>query len=253
MKVFIKYDGQIIENESIINIPKNDKDNYHHIVNVMRKKMGDIIEIGVKGKTYDAKILSIDPLNFLVLNRLEASELNIEIDVFQGLPKLDKLEDIIDKSIELGVSKIIPLECIRSVSKISKENEEKKFERWNKIALSAAKQSKRDIVPQVTKKLSLKNKKEVIDFFEKENYTDILVFYEKEKDLNLKQYLKGNKNKNEKRKFAVIIGPEGGFDEREIEFLNSIGAKSITLGKRILRTETAPIAVLSMIQYEFME
>lgn len=144
----------------------------------------------------------------------------------------------------------------RSVVKIDHKTEKSKLERWNKIAESAAKQSKRDRIPQVLNVLSINELEEVI---RQNNYTDVLVLYEKEIDKeedNINtiktHFSKDSINNNiEKRKIAIVIGPEGGITEKEIGILETIGGVTISLGRRILRTETASIMMLSILQYIF--
>ena len=162
----------------------------------------------------------------------------INITLYQGLPKADKLEFIIEKSTELGACKIVPVEMRFSIAKV--KNEDKKIVRWNKIAESAAKQSKRNVIPLIEQTIKVN---EMIK--ELEQYDLILVAYENESKQTLKDVL-AKVPKDKINNLALIIGPEGGVDSKEIDLLIQSGAKCISLGKRILRTETAPIALLSM-------
>ena len=147
---------------------------------------------------------------------------------------------ILQKAVELGANSIIPVNMKYCIAKI--KDEEKKNARWQKIAESAAKQSKRDIIPVIEK---AKNIKEICDRIKE--YDLVLVAYENEENITIKDILKSNSNKS----IAVVIGPEGGISEEEILKLKDNGAKIVSLGKRILRTETASLAVLSMIMYEY--
>ena len=174
---------------------------------------------------------------------MPTTELPINITLYQGLPKADKLEFIIEKSTELGVSKIVPVEMRFSIAKV--KNEEKKIVRWNKIAESAAKQSKRNVIPLIEQTIKFN---EMIK--ELEQYDLILVAYENESKQTLKNVL-AKVQKDKIKNVALIIGPEGGVDSKEIDLLIQSGAECISLGKRILRTETAPLALLSMLVYEF--
>ena len=167
------------------------------------------------------------------------------LSIFQGLPKADKMELVIQKSVELGVYDITPLKMKRCVVKLKEKDEKKKIERWQKISEVAAKQSGRDIIPSINK---MKNVNEICSEFDK--YDLVLVAYENEKENTLKSELKKIKKELDSLKIAIIIGPEGGIDENEIQTFKSNGAKIITLGKRILRTETVALNVASIIMYE---
>ena len=242
-KFFVK-DDQIKNNK----IEIIDED-VNHIVNVLRCKIGENLNIANidTGKNYESEIEKIDK-NSVICEIESSSESNINIDILQGLPKADKMELIIQKSTELGAKEITPVNMERCIVKINAKDESKKINRWQKIAEVAAKQSRRDIIPKVNNIINLK------DLEKKEsNYDCILVAYEKEESntlknelIKLKEVLKVKKNIN----IAVVIGPEGGFAESEIENLTNIGCKIITLGKRILRTETVALVMTSIILYE---
>ena len=221
----------------------------NHIVNVLRKKKDDTVLIGNKkdSKTYIAQIEKIDKERIIlnIEDELdETSEPNVEIDLYQGLPKFDKMELIIQKTTELGISSIIPLDMARCVVKLDEKDSKKKIERWQKIAEVAAKQSKRGKIPEIKEKIKLKEIQKNI-----KKYDDFFVAYEEENTKSLKQALK-ELDKKENYKIGILIGPEGGISSDEIELLKSFGCKSVSLGKRILRTETAPIAMTSNILYE---
>ena len=176
----------------------------------------------------------------------ESNELDAKVTIFQGLPKSDKMEYIIQKNIELGAYCITPVIMKRCVVKLENNKDiTKKIERWQKIAESAAKQSNRDIVPEVEMPITIEN------LYKKLNEFDLTILaYEQENKNTLKKELQNIKDlKN--AKIAVIIGPEGGIDNIEANSLISKGAKPVTLGKRILRTETAAIMVMSNIIYEY--
>lgn len=169
---------------------------------------------------------------------------NIDITIFQGIPKADKMEYIIQKSTELGAKTIVPVEMIRCVVKLDSKKEERKIERWQKIAESAAKQSGRDLIPKVEIPTNINNLCDKINEFDV-----VILAYEEEKENTLKNELQ-KISRNQKNKIGIIIGPEGGIDKAEVEMLVKAGAKVVTLGKRILRTETASISVISNIMYE---
>ena len=181
-----------------------------------------------------------------ILSELQnEAEGNVEIHIFQGLPKADKMELIIQKGTELGVAEYIPVSFKRSIVKLSGKDEMKKIERWNKISEVAAKQSGRDMIPKVRSVETVKEIKEQIN-----DYDLFLVAYENEKDNYIKNELLEIKDQKDSYKIAVVIGPEGGIDEQEIELLRNSGAHIISLGRRILRTETVALQVASIIMYE---
>lgn len=240
MKIFIE--GKVEVNNKII---INDEYNINHVINVMRRNIGDFIEIGSNNKSYKAEIISLNPMEVKILEEIDSTESNINIDIYQGLPKFDKMELIIEKATELGVSNIYPVEMQRSVVKLDKKSKLKKIERWNKIAESAAKQSKRDIVPEVKDVIKLKD----IDF----NKYDLNIFLDtkiEEKKTLYKLYEKIKNSNSKPTNIAIIIGPEGGLTEEERESLK-FKTVPIKLGRRILRTETASIVIISILQYLF--
>ena len=215
----------------------------NHIVNVLRMKTGEELLISVKGDwDYLCKIEDIetDRVNLKVIESMEQRELPVNITLLQGIPKSDKLEMIIQKSVELGVSEIIPVKTKRVVVKIEEKKQASKANRWNAIAESAAKQSKRSIIPKVSEPMSIDNALEIVkDFGVK------LIPYENADGIDKTRKILDNMDKT--KNIAVFIGPEGGFEESEVERIKNSGFEVITLGKRILRTETAGLALLSNI------
>lgn len=154
------------------------------------------------------------------------------------------MELIIQKTTEIGVKEIIPVAMERSIVKLNEKEAKKKIERWQKIAEVAAKQSKRDVIPKIGNVIRINDLCEKV-----KEYDVFIVAYENEEKISLKHVLKQNK---EIRKIGVLVGPEGGIDDKEIEKLKHYdNVKIVTLGKRILRTETAPITIASNIIYEF--
>lgn len=217
-----------------------------HIKNVLRLEIGDEIEVSNKlGIDYRCKISEMNKERVMceILDSSKSKgESSIDIVLFQGLPKSTKMELIIQKSTELGVKKIVPLVTSRCVTKINdRKKEDKKIERWSKIAEEAAKQSKRGIIPEIGNIMSFK---EALDYLKHEDM--VIVPYESEKNIGIKKVLKNCTSK----KINIIIGPEGGFDESEIDELKSINAHIVTLGPRILRTETAGFTTSALILYE---
>ena len=226
----------------------------NHIKNVLREKIGRELIICTEktGQDYLCEIKEIKEENIICNIKeklLNNAESNIKVTIMQGLPKADKMELIIQKSVELGVNNIIPIEMKRCVVKLKDKDKIKKIERWQKISVVAAKQSGRNIIPEINQVENLKN---ICETFE--NYDIVLLAYENEKENTIKNELKQlkekNQNKNEDVKIAILIGPEGGITEEEVEIAKKKGAKIITLGKRILRTETVALNVLSIIMYE---
>ena len=245
MRKFFVDKNQIKNN--IIEIINED---VNHIKNVLRLEIDTLIQISDGEKNYISKISKIekDIVICEIVEEIEnKNEANVKIDIFQGLPKSDKMEYIIQKCTELGVNEYFPVSMKRSIVKLSGKDEQKKIERWQKIVEGAAKQSGRDIVPKVNNIKNVNNVCEII-----KNYDIFIVTYELEEKESLKAILV-NLNKKIESKIAVLIGPEGGIEEDEIELLKKNGAKVVSLGKRILRTETVALAVSSIIMYEYGE
>ncbi len=217
----------------------------NHIKNVLRKNVGDILNVVSENVIYKSEISEITQNQVVckILDKQEKKKSNVELTIFQGLAKADKIEYIIQKCTELGVSEIVPVEMKRCVVKLDDKDKLKKIDRWRKIAEVAAKQSLRNDILKVEKILSFSLLLEEI-----KNYDLVILAYEKEKSVTLKSVLKDIDDSISK--IAVIIGPEGGIDEEEAEILINNNAKSITLGERILRTETAPVAISAMMMYE---
>ena len=215
----------------------------NHIANVLRMKPGEELLISVKGDwDYLCKIddIETDRVNLKVLESMEQRELPVNITLLQGIPKSDKLEMIIQKAVELGVSEIIPVKTKRVVVKIEEKKQASKVNRWNAIAESAAKQSKRSIIPKVHEPMSIDNALEIVkDFGVK------LIPYENADGIDKTRKILDSMDKT--KNIAVFIGPEGGFEDAEVERIKNSGFEVITLGKRILRTETAGLALLSNI------
>ena len=223
----------------------------NHIKNVLRKKIGEELTICNQDLSTDylCKIIGMqeDSIQCHIIKQLETnSEANIKVSIFQGLPKADKMEWVIQKAVELGVYDITPIEMKRCVVKLTDKDKIKKLQRWQKIAEVAAKQSGRNRIPPINKIQSIKNICNLCS-----DYDIVIVAYENEKENKLKYELQKLKDlPTEDFKIAVLIGPEGGIDASEIQLLKEKGAKIVTLGNRILRTETVALNVLSIIMYE---
>ena len=244
MYKFFVNNGQI-ENNKI----KITGEDVNHIKNVLRLEVQDEICVCDKefSNSYICKIIDFNNLevNCEILESInETTESNIHIHIFQGLPKADKFEWIIEKCTEIGVKEITPVFMKRTIVKLDEKDRLKKINRWQKIAEVAAKQSKRDNILKINNVINFENIFENI-----RDYDILLVAYEEEKENKLKKVLTTFRAK-EDIKVAVIIGPEGGIDNKEINLCKENDFILITLGKRILRTETAPIVISSNILYE---
>lgn len=242
MYQFFVEPGQIQGNKIIIT-----GEDVNHIKNVLRMRPGEELSVsnGVDGKEYRCGIETLGEEEIICQLRFikeDGVELSSKIYLFQGLPKADKMELIIQKAVELGAYEIIPVSCARSVVKLDEKRAKGKAARWQGIAQAAAKQSRRGIIPKV---------KEVMSFKEAVNYSkcaDVrMIPYELAEDMERTRALIGGLKPGED--IAIFIGPEGGFAGEEVEMAVKEGVEPITLGRRILRTETAGMAVLSMIMY----
>ncbi len=222
---------------------------FNHIKNVLRMKEGDEVSVMVPGdgNEYRCEIASFtDEEVRLTIRFVKESdvELPCEVVLYQALPKSDKMELIITKSVELGVTKIVPVATKRAVVKLDSERSGKKIARWNAISETAAKQSKRAIIPQVANIMSMEEALSDCADFE----VKIIPYELSDPDLmnRTRDVIAGI---TPGKKVAVFIGPEGGFTEEEINLATDAGCEPVTLGHRILRTETAGIVVLSWIMY----
>lgn len=222
---------------------------FNHIKNVLRIKETEEISVMVNGdeNEYRCHVEEYEEdrarlkIRFIKENDVE---LPCKIYLFQCLPKADKMELIIQKAVELGVHEIIPVASKRAVVKLDEKKAKSKIQRWQGISEAAAKQAKRAVIPEVKMPMSYKE----------------AVEYSKSMDVKLLPYeMCSNESMNETRdifqsikadeSIAVFIGPEGGFDDSEVELSKDNGFKTVTLGKRILRTETAGMTVLSWLVY----
>ena len=242
-KFFIKTEN-LKENEEIW-ITGSD---VNHIKNVLRKKIDDKINIcnSDTQKNYECVIKNIEENKIVckILDEVKSlAESNLNITIFQGLPKSDKMELIIQKATELGVKTIVPVITKRTVIKL--KDKDNKVDRWRKIAEVAAKQSGRDIIPTIENIINIADIK--FDEFDK-----IFVLYENEEKISKKDEIEQLKNDNkEELNIGIVIGPEGGFAESEIEQLRlNQNVSVVTLGKRILRTETVALVVSGILMYE---
>lgn len=216
---------------------------YHHIKNVMRMKKGDMIKVIWDKIVYNCKITEIsDKSCFDIVSKEKIENDSYEVSIACSLIKEQKLNYLIQKCTELGVSELLFLNTKRSVIKIEDKKVSSKLERWQKISKEASEQSFQVNIPKLDGILSLK------DLVKKEY--DLKLFCSLNKNTkNIKKVLQKN---NKCVKILLVVGPEGGFDPKEEEYLMENGFSSVSLGKNVLRAETAAVAALSMLNYEFM-
>ena len=244
MQRFFVQPYQIEEENHCIHITGSD---VNHIKNVLRMKIGEELWISDGNeKEYHCRIEEIG--EEVLLHILYAQEPDYELPnkiyLFQGLPKADKMELIIQKAVELGVCAVIPVATRRCVVKLDDKKASKKVVRWQQIAESAAKQSKRMLVPRIHEVMTYK---QALDFA---GELDVcLIPYELAKGMKETKEIIGNIRPGQS--VGIFIGPEGGFEEEEVSAAIEAGAHPITLGKRILRTETAGLAILSVLMFQF--
>ena len=244
MNHFFITSGQI--NNNLITVTGSD---VRHINNVLRMKTGDeaTFSDGVNPVTYHGILTEInnESVCFELIYAQETNhELPVKVYLFQSLPKSDKMELIIQKAVELGIHEIIPISTSRSVVRLDDKKALAKVKRWQTVSEAAAKQCKRDLIPNIH---------DVMTFARAITYAsdmDIKIIpYEMAEDFTKTRRIIENINPGQS--IAVFIGPEGGFSRAEIETAGKAGFSPITIGKRILRTETAALVILSWIMYLF--
>lgn len=224
-----------------------DREDVKHLSKVLRHKIGDIVEISDNEEfEYEIELEAISndsAYGRIIEKRPFEREPYHRVTIYQGIPKQGKMELIIQKTVELGVDNIIPVFTERTVVQ-DKGNFSKKIERWQKIADEAVKQCRRGIIPTIEQAIGF------ADLSEELNKNDLNIFcYEDEKKTSLKEILQ-QEGVRSCRKIGLIIGPEGGFSEKEYIMITQAGALSASLGKTILRVETASVAAMAMLMYE---
>lgn len=223
---------------------------YNHIKNVLRMKKGEEVLISDgQDREYLCEITEFteEEVVLKICDIMGTSrELSAKITLFQGLPKGDKMEQIIQKTVELGVHRIVPVAMKRCVVKLDDKKASKKVERWNGIALSAAKQSKRGVIPEVSPVMSWKDALRMAASMDA-----CLIPYENAEGIEGARKLV--ESMKDKGSIGIFIGPEGGFDEAEISQALEQGGQTLTLGRRILRTETAGMTMLSILMFALEE
>lgn len=220
-------------------------DDAHHLRNVLRKKVGDSLLIGIETQTYHSTIVYLDQ-DRVVCQLLEPSGIQTEsplkTSLYQAVAKGDKMDLIIQKAVELGVSEIVPFFSRYTVVKLTKDKQYQRQQRWQKIAEAAAKQCERDQIPKVHLPLEFDQVQSRLSQHVPGHL--LLMAYEQENNQSLSQFVN-----LDPQHVSVVIGPEGGFSLEEVEAVQKLDGKIIKLGNRILRTETAAVAVLALVQY----
>lgn len=219
-----------------------------HISKVLRCRVGEELEIcDNDNNEYICEITSIDKseVQLNIIDKVDIKrESDLKIKVYQGLPKGPKMEMILQKLTEVGVDEIILVQTKRTVVKVEEKKEDKKIERWERIIYEAAKQSKRGKIPKLRGILSFK---EALSDMGKNDLN--IAPYENERTKSIKQAIKGQDINN----IGIFVGPEGGFEDTEIKDIEDIGGQSVSLGPRILRTETASLVASSIVLYELSD
>lgn len=245
-RFFVKQE-QIDMEEKKIHITGSD---VNHIKNVLRMRQGETILISAGDNLEYTCLVSEMEAEEVIADISYVQEVGMELPskiyLFQGLPKSDKMELIIQKAVELGAAEIVPMATKRAVVKLDAKKAAKKVQRWNEIAKSAAKQSKRGLIPEVKPVMSFK---EAVEYGKSMDM--LLIPYEDAKGIaHSREVVEAVKDK---RSLGIYIGPEGGFPEEEVSLAMKAGAEPVTLGHRILRTETAGMTLLSILMFMLEE
>ena len=217
----------------------------HHIIDVLRMGPGDLLQVVADdGISFVGQIMAADTNTVTIAAReilLESHEPDVRISLLQGLAKGEKMELIIQKAVEIGVAEIFPLAMDHSVVVLDPSKAGKKTERWQKIAEAAAKQSKRDVIPDVHGVMKLQQ------VLREGKWDLLLIAYESENRISLKEVLQAHKDATN---IGIMIGPEGGLSNEEVKAAREAGGIAVSLGRRILRTETAGLVAAAAILYE---
>lgn len=211
------------------------KEDAHHLLRVLRAKTGDSVEIAWEGRAWRGRISSSDPCTVTLEEELPSVESPVSIVLVQALAKGDKMDWIVQKAVELGVTGVIPVRTRYADVKLNKERAEKKWQHWQNIAEAAAKQSKRAQIPTISEVCTLEEAAAL------QKDTKMILLHEKSETPFAIEAVPA---------VTLFVGPEGGFSDEEAGFLKVQGAQVMQLGPRILRTETAGMAAISILQYE---
>lgn len=219
-----------------------------HISRVLRSRENDKLEVcDMDNNEYICEIREINKDNILldIIEKVNIKrESNLKVKLYQGMPKGTKMELILQKLTEIGVDEIVLVQTKRSVTKIDNKKEDKKIERWERIIYEAAKQSKRAKIPKLTGVLTFKEA-----LADMQNNDLNICPYENERTISIKEAIKDSSANT----IGIFVGPEGGFEEEEIEKIQEIDGKVVSLGPRILRTETASVVASSIVLYELSD
>lgn len=219
-----------------------------HISRVLRSRENDKLEVcDMDNNEYICEIKEINKDNILldIIEKVNIKrESNLKVKLYQGMPKGTKMELILQKLTEIGVDEIVLVQTKRSVTKIDNKKEDKKIERWERIIYEAAKQSKRGKIPKLTGVLTFKEA-----LADMQNNDLNICPYENERTISIKEAIKDSSANT----IGIFVGPEGGFEEEEIEKIQEIDGKVVSLGPRILRTETASVVASSIVLYELSD
>lgn len=227
------------ENRPNVGFAHLTEEDVRHATRVLRMKAGDPAEIYLSGRRYAAEVseISSNEVFFRLMEELPTTEARLRITLYQGLPKADKMELITQKAVELGAEAIVPVAMSRCVVQLDQKDGRKKQERWQKIAREACKQSCRCMMPQVSAPISFKELLRRLP-----EHTAAIVPWEDAQGYGLMQF---HAEHPEVTDVAIVIGPEGGMSAEEVAAMQEAGCRSVTLGPRILRTETAGLAAIS--------
>ena len=242
-RFFLESEDVISENQVIL----NHTESVTHLTKVLRVKIGEMIELVSDTELIIGKVNVIESNSVVLIidsKQPLGTESNIQVDLFQCLPKGSKLELILQKNVELGIHDFYLVQSKRCIVDYKPKDIPKKLERLERVIKEAAKQSKRERIPGLNGILKINELEAMVA-----DYDAFFILYEKEKIASLKQHMQAFKG----NKIAILVGPEGGFETSEVEKIVTAGAKSVTLGSRILRTETAGFVATTCIQYEIGE
>lgn len=244
MSRFFVEEKNIKGNTIVIDDPQDVK----HLTRVLRHRVGDLIEIS-DGKSFEYEIeleaLSDQMAEGRILSKREFTrEPRVQVTLYQSIPKQSRMETIVQKGVELGVAGVVPMISERTIVLDKGNHFVKKVQRWQAVSDEAVKQCRRGIIPKVSMPISLE---QVLSEM-KENDLN-LFFFEEERNQSVKEVLR-RVSRDAVKTVGILIGPEGGFSEREAERITEAGALSVSMGKTVLRVETAAVAALAMVMYE---
>lgn len=230
-----RYFGRIVDNQALLG-----EDDIFHLTRVMRAKEGEKIEVVSDGLVYLCEVTRFKPLTIRVLKKIvENNELSNQVILIAALVKGEKMDLVLQKATELGVSEIVLIQTERTIVKIKNDGKDVKLERFNKILKEAAEQSKREEIPALYRIITMNQLKDI--------EADVkMIAYEGEEGPSA-SFTKIVESIKPKQKVAILIGPEGGFSEKEVELAEAQKYKRVSLGRRILRAETASFYALSVI------